>query len=145
MMPVRNRRRNSLLSIRMCMYHAATRKNFVNAIRPSTTINTLELTEPSRYETATSIAVSTTSTTAISTYWRGSGCSCACAASGVCSGAGTIAPPSSSPLSAGTSSVPGSATSVISVLGDQVDGEEDEDPYDVDEVPVQARDLYRFG
>ena len=43
--------------MRMCMYHAATRKNFTAAMTHSIAIKRFELTSPSRYETATSIAV----------------------------------------------------------------------------------------
>ena len=56
----------------MCMYHAATRKNLTAAITNSATM--IRFVCPvSMYDVAISMPVTTTSTTAISTYWRGVG------------------------------------------------------------------------
>src|SRR4051794_27661440 len=141
-----NRRRNTAESCFMCMYHAATRKNFTAAITASVTMMRFELTCPSRYDVATSTAVSTTRTTAMSTYWRGPGCECSSAGTRCCSPAGARVPPCSSAATGSSSErVTRSVVSLMpasSVRRDQIDRGEDEDPHDVDEVPVEPGDLH---
>src|SRR5262245_39084734 len=145
------KRRKTGWSVRRCMYHDATRKNFTAAITSSSVMMSPFGMLPSRYETPISTPVMTTSTTATTTYCSGSGCAlispgsspgaCRCADSGM----------RSSRSSRSVSVDPAVVATVPSVLmtnrsvGDQVDDGEDHDPDDVDEVPVQAGDLHPFG
>src|SRR4029077_4650258 len=147
-MPTTKMRRKNGWSTRMCMYQPATRKNFAAPIANRAMMIRF-VWAVSMYETAISIAVSTTSTTAISTYCRGDGwcpsseTSTSVGVSAIAAGASAVATATAVPgVSVSVSAV--SVMPVHSVLGDQVHGREDEDPYDVDEVPVETRDLHRF-
>src|SRR4029077_16668678 len=71
-MPTTKMRRKNGGSTFMCMYQPATRKNFAAPIANRAMMIRF-VWAVSMYETAISIAVSTTSTTAISTYCRGDG------------------------------------------------------------------------
>ena len=107
---------------------------------------------PSRYDVATSTPVRITSTTAISTYWRGPGWRVLARprpgadrrpATSVAAAVGAGRPRCSSSV---TRSVPvGHAHVSPQCVRDQVDRGEDEDPHDVDEVPVEPGDLDRLA
>src|SRR3954454_24092239 len=84
------------------------------------------------------MAVITTSTTAIITYWRGCGCRCSISTTSPCS-----TPTSSPPLPESSSPVVMRGTS--SAVGNQVHDRENHDPDDVDEVPVEAGHFDRLG
>src|SRR5690606_30838608 len=114
-----------------CMKYRATRKNFTTIRKISSGTATFRDDSPnhsSHHSVLTSSAVSTTSTQKIVKNWPSVGPWCAsCSASVVWparSAVGVLMPGSS---------------------GDQVDDGEDQDPHDVDEVPVEADHLDGLG